>query len=94
MSGRPPVLFPLFGDIETLPGIGPKTGRALATMGIAAPRDMLFNLPHSGIDRRPVRTVQGANLPGALTVEVEIGAFLSEEERLSLFEDLERTLRR
>ena len=27
-------------------------------------------------------------------VEVEIGAFLSEEERLELFEDLQRALRR
>ena len=25
MSGRPEILFPLFADLESLPGIGPKT---------------------------------------------------------------------
>ena len=42
MSGRPAVLFPLFAGIETLPGIGAKTAKALEPLGIERPRDMLF----------------------------------------------------
>ncbi len=73
MSGRPPLLFPLFADLETLPGVGPKTARALGSLAIDAPRDLLFTLPVSGIDRRRVESVQGVELPGVVTVEVEIG---------------------
>ncbi|MES2145116.1 MAG: ATP-dependent DNA helicase RecG [Pseudomonadota bacterium] len=70
---RPEPLFPLFADLETLPGVGPKAARAYAGLGIARPRDLLFLLPHSGIDRTRVPTVQGAAIPGIVTVEVTIG---------------------
>ena len=69
---RPEILFPLFSDLETLPGIGPKTAQNLAALHIEKPRDLLFHLPHSVIDRRPVTTVKGAELPATLTVEVTV----------------------
>ncbi|MEM1374885.1 MAG: ATP-dependent DNA helicase RecG [Pseudomonadota bacterium] len=69
---RPEILFPLFSELETLPGIGPKTAQHLGALGIERPRDLLFHLPHSVIDRRPVSTVQGAELPSVLTVEVTV----------------------
>ncbi|MEL6689937.1 MAG: helix-hairpin-helix domain-containing protein, partial [Pseudomonadota bacterium] len=69
---RPEILFPLFSDLETLPSIGPKTAQNLAALHIEKPRDLLFHLPHSVIDRRPVTTVKGADLPATLTVEVTI----------------------
>ncbi|MEP4195882.1 MAG: ATP-dependent DNA helicase RecG [Aliishimia sp.] len=74
MTGRPASLFPLFAGLETLTGVGPKTAQAFAGLAIQAPRDLLFTLPASGIDRRLVETVQGADLPGVLTVAVTIGA--------------------
>ncbi len=73
MSGRPEPLFPLFADIETLEGVGPKTARHLAQIEIEKPRDLLFTLPYSVVDRRRRDTVQGADLPATLTVEVEVG---------------------
>ncbi|WP_306132869.1 ATP-dependent DNA helicase RecG [Roseivivax marinus] len=73
MSARPEALFPLFGDLTGLDGIGPKTAQALGQAGIEAPRDLLFTLPHSGIDRALRPTIRGADLPAVLTVEVEIG---------------------
>ncbi|ETX15539.1 ATP-dependent DNA helicase RecG [Roseivivax halodurans JCM 10272] len=73
MTGRPKILFPLFAAPTGLDGIGPKTAQAMETMGIAAPRDLLFTLPHSGIDRRIRPSIRGADLPGVLTVEAEIG---------------------
>ncbi len=74
MSGRPEILFPLFGDLAGLKGVGPKTAETLGQMGIEAPRDLLYTLPHSVVDRRLRDTVQGADLPATLTVEVQIGA--------------------
>ncbi|MDU8911563.1 ATP-dependent DNA helicase RecG [Aestuariicoccus sp. MJ-SS9] len=73
MSGRPEILFPLFGELTKLDGIGPKTAQNLANLDIESPRDLLFTLPHSVIDRRPRASVMGADLPATLTVEVTIG---------------------
>ncbi|MCB1340899.1 MAG: ATP-dependent DNA helicase RecG [Pseudooceanicola sp.] len=71
---RPPALFPLFAGLETLEGIGPKTAKLLIATGLETPRDLLFSLPYSLVDRRRRDTIRGADLPAILTVEVEIGA--------------------
>ncbi len=73
MSGRPEVLWPLFADLKGLDGIGPKTAQAFEQLDIIAPRDLLFSLPYSGIDRRIKESVLDGDLPGVVTVEVEIG---------------------
>ncbi|WP_299945966.1 ATP-dependent DNA helicase RecG [uncultured Ruegeria sp.] len=73
MSGRPEQLFPLFSGLETLDGVGPKTAQLLGQLGIESPRDVLFSLPYAVIDRRRRETIQGADLPTTLTVEVAIG---------------------
>ncbi|MEM1388641.1 MAG: ATP-dependent DNA helicase RecG [Pseudomonadota bacterium] len=76
MSGRPEQLFPLFAGIETLPGVGPRVAEALGRMAIEKPRDLIFTLPHSVIDRRRSDTVLGVDLPAVLTVEVTVGRHL------------------
>ena len=73
MPGRPDILFPLFGEIEGLAGVGAKTAKLLAQMGIEKPRDLLFTLPHSGIDRRFRPTIRDLPLPATATVEVTVG---------------------
>ena len=73
MSGRPEILFPLFAGVETLEGVGPRIAKALAALDITRPRDLIFTLPYSGVDRRRRATVQGADLPGVVTVEVTVG---------------------
>ena len=72
MSARPEPLFPLFAGIETLPGIGAKTARAMASLAIANPRDLLLTLPAGGIDRTPVASIRDAPLPGVVTVPVTV----------------------
>ena len=62
--GRPEPLFPLFADLETLPGVGPKSAKLLDALHIAQPVDLLMTLPQSGIDRRRRETLLGADLPG------------------------------
>lgn len=74
MTGRPEMLFPLFASVETLNGIGPKTAQILANSGIETPRDLLFTLPHSGIDRGIRETIKGVDFPATVTVPVQIGA--------------------
>ncbi len=72
MAGRPEILFPLFASVEVLPGVGPKIAKALERGGLGRVVDLLFHLPHSVIDRRPVPTVQGHPLPNVVTVTVTV----------------------
>ncbi|WP_424970141.1 ATP-dependent DNA helicase RecG [Dinoroseobacter sp. S76] len=72
MSGRPDALFPLFAELETLPGVGKKTAQTFAQMDVARPRDLVFTLPHTGIERRPVETVQEGPFPSVMTVPVTV----------------------
>ena len=73
MSGRPEQLFPLFAELETLQGVGPKIAEHFAQLHITAPRDLLFSLPYSVVDRRRRETIRGLDLPTTATVEVTVG---------------------
>ncbi len=77
MSGRPEILFPLFAGLETLGGVGEKTAKAFAALDIATPRDLLFSLPYSGIDRRFRASVKEVTPPATVTVEVEVGRHIA-----------------
>ena len=48
---RPAILFPLFADIRTLSGVGPKLEKLIAK--VAGPRlvDLIFDLPVGVVDR-------------------------------------------
>ena len=70
---RPEILFPLFSELESLSGLGPKSARNFAALGVERPRDLLFLLPHSGIDRSLVASLRDVALPCTATVEVEVG---------------------
>lgn len=71
---RPELLFPLFADIETLEGVGPKTAKAFAGLGVEKPKDLLLLLPHSGIDRARRASVRDVVPPTTVTVEVVVGS--------------------
>ncbi len=73
MSGRPEILFRLFGALTKLDGIGPKTAQLMAGLDIEKPRDVIFTLPGSGIDRSRKDSIRDVVLPATVTVEVEIG---------------------
>jgi len=70
---RPIQLFPLFAELETLSGLGPKSVKNFAALGITIPRDLLFLLPHSGVDRSRKSSLRDVALPATVTVEVEVG---------------------
>lgn len=71
-TGRPEVLFPLFGDLTGLSGIGKKGKDALENLAVFKPKDLLFTLPNGVINRSTVETVQQADFPCVLSVIVEI----------------------
>jgi ATP-dependent DNA helicase RecG len=71
---RPEVLFPLFASLETLEGVGEKIAKAFGALGVQRPKDLLFLLPHSGIDRARVATIRDITPPCVVTVEVTVGA--------------------
>ena len=70
---RPSILFPLFAGLETLEGVGPKTAQHFAQMGVEKPRDLVFTLPHSVVDRRKRDSIRDVQAPATVTVEVEVG---------------------
>ncbi len=71
---RPAALFPLFADLETLDGVGPKTAKLFPALGVERPRDLLFTLPYAGVDRRARASIRDVVPPATVTVEVEVGA--------------------
>ena len=73
MSRRPEILFPLFADLTQLDGVGPKTAQHFAKMDVTRPRDLLFQLPHSLINRALTASVQDVVAPAVVTVEVTVG---------------------
>ncbi|MGR3486157.1 MAG: ATP-dependent DNA helicase RecG [Paracoccaceae bacterium] len=73
MTGRPEILWPLFGALDGLDGVGPKTAAALNKAGVEAPVDLLLALPHGGIDRRLRDSIRDVVPPGVVTVSVTVG---------------------
>lgn len=71
---RPEILFPLFAGLETLDGVGPKTAQAFALLGVEKPKDLLFLLPHSVVDRSRKASIRDVVPPCTVTVEVEVGS--------------------
>ena len=71
---RPEVLFPLYAELETLEGVGPKTAKAFEALGVLRPKDLLYLLPQSGVDRVRRASVRDVVPPVTVTVEVEVGA--------------------
>ncbi|MFO1173830.1 MAG: ATP-dependent DNA helicase RecG [Paracoccaceae bacterium] len=78
---RPAALFPLFAELETLAGVGPKAAKLLPALGVERPRDLLFTLPYAVIDRRPRATIRDVTPPATVTVEVEVGAHVPPRTR-------------
>ena len=73
---RPQVLFPLFGEVTTLRGVGPRLGKLIERA--AGPRvvDLLWHLPTGLIDRRFAPKVAEAPAGRIATITVRVDAHL------------------
>jgi len=78
---RPEILFPLYSELETLEGVGPKSAKAFAGLGVEKPKDLLFLLPHSGIDRNRRASVRDVTPPVTVTVEVTVGSHFPAKQK-------------
>ena len=70
---RPQILTPLFAQVTSLPGIGPRLGKLVEKLAGPLVVDLLWHLPSGLVDRRNVPDVADA-IPGdvaTLTVTVE-----------------------
>ncbi|MGY6633529.1 MAG: ATP-dependent DNA helicase RecG [Alkalilacustris sp.] len=79
--GRPEILFPLFAEVDTLPGIGARTARSFAALGLERLRDVLYHLPAGGVDRSLRATVRGTPPQTIVTVAVTVGQHLPPTRR-------------
>jgi ATP-dependent DNA helicase RecG len=57
---RPDLLFPLFANITSLPGVGDKLGRLFEKLAGPHVVDLLWHLPSGLVDRRQIATVSSA----------------------------------
>ena len=69
---RPEILFPLFAEIRSLPGVGPRIGKAIERLAGKRLVDLLWHLPNGVIDRRFSPQIAGAPDKAIVTIAVEI----------------------
>ncbi len=71
---RPEILFPLFASLRSLPGVGPRIGKAIERLVGGRVVDLLWHLPSGIIDRRFAPKLADAPAKAVVTVTVEIDA--------------------
>ncbi len=69
---RPEILFPLFAEIRSLPGVGPRIGKAIERLAGKRLVDLLWHLPNGVIDRRFSPQIASAPDKAIVTIAVEI----------------------
>ncbi|MGF1454080.1 MAG: ATP-dependent DNA helicase RecG [Alphaproteobacteria bacterium] len=73
---RPTVLFPLFKDVTTLPGVGPRLGKLIAKLAGSQVVDLLWHLPSGLVDRSKRPLLKDAHDGDLVTVGVTVDAHL------------------
>jgi ATP-dependent DNA helicase RecG len=69
---RPQILFPLFAEIRTLSGVGPKLEKLMAKVAGPLLRDLALDLPVGVIDRSYRPTIAAAESGRIATLEVTV----------------------
>ncbi|MBH5322796.1 ATP-dependent DNA helicase RecG [Aurantiacibacter sediminis] len=69
---RPEILNPLFAEIETLDGVGPKLKKPLERLGLARVRDVLYHLPERFVTRRAVKDLDEAGVGDQIVVPLTV----------------------
>ena len=76
MVGRPEVLFPLFSELTTLTGVGPKISNCFLGLDITCPKDLLMHIPLATCNRSLVKSVLDLELPSISTLIGQINKHL------------------
>jgi ATP-dependent DNA helicase RecG len=69
---RPAILFPLFADIRTLAGVGPKLGKLIEKVAGPRLKDLIFDLPVGVVDRSYRPRLAAAEADRIVTVEIGV----------------------
>ena len=69
---RPEILFPLFKETDTLPGIGPRMAALIRRLAGAHVKDLLFHKPVSVIDRSLRTRITEAPEGSIVTIEARV----------------------
>ena len=69
---RPPILYPLFAEIRTLSGVGPKLEKLVARVAGPLLRDLVLDLPVGVIDRSYRPKLAAAEAGRIVTVDVAV----------------------
>jgi len=69
---RPEILNPLFAEVETLEGVGPKLKKPLEKLGLERVRDLLFHLPERFVSRRAVADLDEAQVGENIVVPLTV----------------------
>ena len=69
---RPDILNPLFAPVETLPGVGPRSAKAIENCAGPLVVDLLWHLPSGLIDRRFSPTIAAAPAGVIVTLKVRV----------------------
>ncbi len=69
---RPEILFSLFAPVTSLPGVGPRIAKAIATLAGPHVADLLWHLPSGLIDRRFAPRVSDAPAGAVATMTVQV----------------------
>ncbi len=69
---RPALLNPLFADVTSLPGVGPRVAQRLERLGITRVRDVLLQLPTGFRTTRAIGGLAEANPGDRVSLAVEI----------------------
>ena len=69
---RPDVLNPLFSEVETLDGVGPKMTKPLDKLGLTRVRDVAYHLPDRFVTRRPVENLDQASVGEQVVVPLTV----------------------
>ncbi len=70
---RPEILFPLFAEITTLPGVGPRLAKHFQSLVGDKVLDLCWHLPSGLIDRRYAPTLAEAHPDRVATLHLQVG---------------------
>ena len=71
---RPDILNPLFAEVETLGGVGPKLRKPLDRLGLTRVRDVLYHLPDRFVSRRAIANLDEGSVGEQVVVKLTVRA--------------------
>ena len=69
---RPDILNPLFAEVDTLDGVGPKVLKPLEKLGLTRVRDVVYHVPDRFVTRRPIENLDQGSVGEQVVVPLTV----------------------